>query len=106
MRLGRVIGNVVATQKHPTLGGAKLLLVQPLTAHDAPSGPPVLAVDAAQAGVGDTVLVVLEGRAAVTALGRRWAPVDAAIIGVVDCVDAEAERERRDRRLMRPRGTR
>ena len=98
MRLGRVIGNVVATQKHPKLSGAKLLLVQPLTAHDAPIGPSVLAIDAAQAGVGDTVLVVIEGRAAVTALGRRWAPVDAAIIGVVDRVDAEAERASRGRR--------
>ena len=87
MQLGRVIGNVVATRKSQKLDGAKLLLVQPVTPQGAPIASPTLAVDAAQAGVGDTVLVVLEGRAAVSALRRRAAPVDAAVIGVVDRVD-------------------
>ena len=87
VRLGRVIGSVVSTRKHEKLEGAKLLLVQPLTAGDEPSGPPLLAIDAAQAGAGDKVLVVLEGRAAGSALRRRAAPVDAAIVGVVDRVD-------------------
>ena len=89
MRLGRVIGSVVSTRKHRKLTGAKLLLVQPLTAGAEASGPPILTIDAAQAGTGDTVLVVLEGRAAVSVLGRRGAPVDAAIVGVVDRIDVE-----------------
>lgn len=88
MQLGRVLGTVVATRKNQKLEGAKLLIVQPLTAAGQAVAAPTLAVDAAQAGVGDTVLVVLEGRAAVSALGRRGAPVDAAVIGVVDRVDA------------------
>ena len=87
MRLGRVIGNVVATRKHDKLEGAKLLLVQPVTANAEPSGSVVLAVDAAQAGVGDTVLLVVEGRAAIAALRRPGAPVDAAVLGVVDQIE-------------------
>ena len=90
MRLGRVTGTVVATQKQPLLEGAKLLLVQPLTADGQPVGPTVLAVDGAQAGVGDRVLLVVEGRAAMAALRRRGAPVDAAIVGVVDRIDRHA----------------
>ena len=87
MQLGRVVGTVVATRKNRKLEGAKLLLVQPVASDGSPMASPSLAVDAAQAGVGDMVLVVLEGRAAVSALRRRAAPVDAAIIGVVDHVD-------------------
>ncbi len=84
MRLARVMGNVVATRKHGKLEGAKLLLVQPLTARGGFQGAPLLAVDTAQAGIGENVLIVLEGRAAVAALRRRGAPVDAAIVGIVD----------------------
>ncbi len=84
MLLGRVVGTLVATQKHRKLDGAKLLLVQPLTLDDAPRGVPVLTIDSVGAGVGETVLIVLEGRAAGDALRRRAAPVDAAIVGIVD----------------------
>ena len=84
MQVGRVLGTVVATEKHPKLAGAKLLLVQPLTLEDQPRGVPVLAVDGVGAGVGERVLVVLEGRAAGEAVGRRAAPVDAAIVGIID----------------------
>jgi ethanolamine utilization protein EutN len=87
MLLGRVIGNVVATRKNDKIQGAKLLLVQPVSLNAEPFGPVILAVDSAQAGVGDTVLLVVEGRAAMTALGRPGAPVDAAIIGIVDQIE-------------------
>jgi ethanolamine utilization protein EutN len=86
MLLGRVIGTLVATQKHRKLEGAKLLLVQPLTLEDTPRGAPVLTIDSVGAGVGEKVLIVLEGRAAGEALRRKAAPVDAAIIGIVDAV--------------------
>ena len=88
MRLGRVIGNVVATRKNGKLQSAKLMLVQPISLNAEPFGTVVLAVDAAQAGVGDTVLLVVEGRAAITALGRPGAPVDAAILGIVDQIES------------------
>lgn len=87
MRLGRVIGNVVSTQKNDKLQGAKLLLVQPVSSNAEPFGTVVLAIDAAQAGLGDTVLLVIEGRAAITALHRPGAPVDAAILGIVDQIE-------------------
>jgi ethanolamine utilization protein EutN len=45
VQIGRVIGTVVSTQKHPTFEGAKLLLVQPLALDDTPRGTPLLAVD-------------------------------------------------------------
>ena len=93
MQLARVTGNVVATQKHDKLLGAKLLLVQPVDAHGHARGAEILTVDAAQAGVGDRVLVVIEGRAAVAAVGRRGAPVDAAVVGVVDTVHVSANPE-------------
>ena len=90
MLIARVIGTVVATQKHRTFEGAKLLLVQPLNLDDTPRGAAMLAVDGVGAGVHEKVLVVLEGRAAGEALGRKAAPVDAAIIGIVDSVDCDA----------------
>ena len=86
MQLARVVGTVVATQKHRKFEGAKLMLVQPLNADDTPRGAPVLAVDGVGAGVDEKVLVVIEGRAAGEALGRKAAPVDAAIIGIIDTV--------------------
>ena len=89
MTLGRVVGTVVATQKHRKFEGAKLLLVQPITLDDTPRGSALLAVDSVGAGVSEKVLVVIEGRAAGEAVGRKATPVDAAIIGIVDRVDVE-----------------
>ena len=87
MQIARVVGTVVATQKHPKFEGAKLLLVQPVTIDDTPRGPTLLAVDSVGAGVTEKVLIVIEGRAAGEALGRKAAPVDAAIVGIIDEVD-------------------
>ena len=87
MQLARVIGTVVSTQKNGKFEGAKLLLVQPLNADDSPRGATLLAVDGVGAGVHEKVLIVLEGRAAGEALGRKAAPVDAAVIGIIDSVD-------------------
>ena len=86
MQIAKVIGTVVATQKHRKFEGAKLLLVQPLNIDDSPRGNALLAVDGVGAGVSEKVLVVIEGRAAGEALGRKGAPVDAAIIGIIDTV--------------------
>lgn len=91
MQLARVIGTLVSTQKHPTFEGAKLLLVQPLNLDDTPRGTALLAIDGVGAGVDEKVLIVIEGRAAGEALGKKGAPVDAAIIGIVDRVDVDAD---------------
>ena len=87
MRVGEIVGTVVSTQKHSTLKGAKLLLVQPVDTAGLAAGTSLLAVDSVGAGIGERVLVVIEGRAAGDALGRKTAPVDAAIVGIVDRLD-------------------
>jgi ethanolamine utilization protein EutN len=87
VQIARVIGTVVATQKHRKFEGAKLLLVQPLNLDETPRGTALLAVDGVGAGVREKVLIVLEGRAAGEALNKKAVPVDAAIIGIVDAVD-------------------
>jgi ethanolamine utilization protein EutN len=87
MQIGTVVGTVVSTQKNRKLEGAKLLLVQPMSLEGAPKGTAVLAIDSVGAGVGERVLLVIEGKAAGDALGRKGAAVDAAIIGIVDEVD-------------------
>jgi ethanolamine utilization protein EutN len=91
MQIARVVGTVVSTQKHRKLEGAKLLLVQPLSIDDTPQGVPLIAIDSVGAGVGEKVLVVIEGKAAGDALGKKAAAVDAAIIGIVDSVSVNSE---------------
>jgi microcompartment protein CcmK/EutM len=87
MQICRVIGTVVSTQKNRKLEGAKLLLVQPLTLEGGIRGVALIAIDAVGAGVGERVLVVIEGKAAGDALGRKGAAVDAAIVGIIDAMD-------------------
>ncbi|MCL6480779.1 MAG: EutN/CcmL family microcompartment protein [Firmicutes bacterium] len=90
MQIGRVVGDVVATQKSPSHHGRKILLVQLLNLDGSPRGAPILALDAVDAGAGDTVLVVLEGFSAMTAVERPNSPIDMAVVGVIDelhCAD-------------------
>jgi ethanolamine utilization protein EutN len=89
MLLGRVVGSLVATQKNAQLEGTKLLLVQPLDLEQRARGTPVLAIDGVDAGVGDHVLIVQEGRSAQQVLGKGVAAVDAAVVGVVDAVELD-----------------
>jgi microcompartment protein CcmK/EutM len=91
MQIARVIGTVVSTQKHRKFEGAKLMLVQPLNLDDTPRGATLLAVDGVGAGVDEKVLIVLEGRAAGEALGKKGAPVDAAIVGIIDQVSVDGD---------------
>jgi ethanolamine utilization protein EutN len=84
MLIGSVVGNLVATQKNAKLEGAKLLLVQPLDLEGNARGNVVLAIDGVDAGVGDRVLLIQDGRSAQLVLGRGTSAVDAAVIGVVD----------------------
>lgn len=88
MLIARVIGDAVATMKNASHEGQKLLLVQPLQLDQrTPRGDAVLAVDAADAGPGDLVLLVTEGFSAMTAVGRPDSPIDMAVIGVIDHVE-------------------
>ena len=91
MLIGRVIGNVVATQKAPSHEGRKILVVQPLNLDGSNRGDPILALDAVDAGVGERVLVVTEGFSAMTAVDRPNSPIDMAIVGVIDAVNLVEE---------------
>ena len=88
MKLGRVIGRVVSTRKMSCLEGLKLLLVQPLDERLAEAGPALVAFDTARAGEGDLVFFEA-GKEAAQANPNGWFnPADAAIIGIVDAVNA------------------
>jgi ethanolamine utilization protein EutN len=89
MIIGRVLGEVVATRKHHSHEGRKILLVQPLALDDSAKGEPVLALDAVDAGVGDRVLVAQEGYSAMTSVGRPNSPIDMSVIGVVDEIELQ-----------------
>lgn len=92
MKLARVIGTVVATTKYRGLEGVKLLVVQPLDRQGGTKGDPAVAADATrQAGPGHLVLVV-GSREAAQALPEVFVPVDLAVTGIVDRVDAEGDR--------------
>ena len=92
MLIGRVIGDVVASQKVPSHQGRKILVVQPLNLDGTDRGDPVLSLDAAGAGVGERVLLTNEGFSAMTAVGRPNSPIDSAVIGVIDSVDLHGQR--------------
>ncbi len=87
MLIARVVGELVATQKHESHKGRKILLVQPLNLDGSDRGEPVVALDAVDAGVGDRVLLVTEGFSAMTAVGRPQSPIDMAVIGFIDHVE-------------------
>lgn len=87
MLLCRVIGTVVSSHKNRKLEGAKLLLVQPETPGGERRGTTLMAIDSVGAGVGERVLVVIEGKAAGAALGKKAAAVDAAVIAIVDSLE-------------------
>jgi microcompartment protein CcmK/EutM len=87
--IGRVVGSVVATIKTPHLESRRLLLVDQLDLDGEKSGEYDIAVDVAQAGPGDTVLVIDEGNGARQILGIDPGAVRAVIVGVVDAVALE-----------------
>lgn len=107
MILCDVVGTVVMTVKHAALSGEKVLCCQPLDDAQKPAGSVILAVDRAQAGVGDRVLVMREGSGCRQIIGREqgkpvdeavkmdW-PVRSMVVGVVDRVDVEPRAKPRD----------
>ena len=84
MQIGQVIGSAVATLKHPSLKGWKLLLVQPLHENAKPDGDPFLVVDGVGAGASELVLISSDGAAARTLIGDRKTPVRWTAIGICD----------------------
>jgi ethanolamine utilization protein EutN len=85
--LGQVIGTVVCERKYEGLEGQRLLVVQPLDHTRAPVGVPEVAVDTVSARAKDLVYLV-GSREAALACDPWFVPVDSAIVGIVDEVDA------------------
>ena len=90
MYIGKVIGTVVATTKISHLEGRKLLMVDQLDFEGEGTGDYDIAVDVAQAGIGDTVLVIDEGNGARQILELDPGAIRAVIVGVVDEVTLAA----------------
>lgn len=88
MILARVLGNVVASQKNRRYENSSVMLCQQIDLAGDETATTILALNAVDAGVGDTVLIVQEGWSASTAAtGKPGAAIDSAIIGVVDYID-------------------
>jgi ethanolamine utilization protein EutN len=90
MIIGRVVGEIVATRKHASHEGRKVLVVQPVGLDGGGRGEAVLALDWVDAGEGDQVLVVAEGWSAMTSVERPESPIDMAVVAVIDTVDLVA----------------
>jgi len=88
MVLARVLGPVVATVKHPAFAGHTLLACQPVDEHGKAAGAEIVAVDHAQAGAGDLVLLLREGNGVRQVLKQKGAPIRSVIAAVVDHVEA------------------
>ena len=84
MLLARVEGNVVATRKHPSFEGWRLVICQPIGASGAPEGVPQVAIDAHGAGAHQRVIISSDGAAARKAVGSEKSPVRWMIVGIVD----------------------
>ena len=89
MIIGKVTGTVVTTVSHPHYKNRKLLFVRPLVIPGDPLDEDFIAIDNAQAGIGDTVLVNREGGGARQVLNNPDACIISVIVGIVDSVNLE-----------------
>ena len=87
MLIGRVVGQVVSTEKHASHKGRKALVVQPLNLDGTDRGDAVIALDSVDAGIGDRVLIATDGFSAMTSVGRPHSPIDMAVVGFIDSID-------------------
>ena len=84
MYLARVEGNVVATRKHPSFEGWRLVICQPINGAGEPEGAPQVAIDALGAGMHPRVVISSDGLAARKAVGDDKSPARWMVVGVVD----------------------
>lgn len=84
MLLARVEGNVVATRKHPSLDGFRLVICQPIGAGGEPEGSPQVAIDCHGAGMHQQVVISSDGLSARKQVGDKFSPVRWLVIGIVD----------------------
>lgn len=82
MIVGKVTGSIVSTRKQENLVGNKFMIVEPLNSMKG-AGEQLVAIDNIGAGIGEYVMVA-QGSAARIGCGMDKAPVDAAIVGIID----------------------
>ncbi|MBO1005826.1 EutN/CcmL family microcompartment protein [Pseudogracilibacillus auburnensis] len=87
MKLAKVIGHVVSTVKTDSHQHLKLMVVSPVDHKGQAVADSFIAVDHAQAGIGDFVLIMEEGGSARQLLENPEGAVDAIIVGVVDNIE-------------------
>tara|TARA_Y100001933_G_C18945589_1_gene541512 strand:+ start:850 stop:1146 length:297 start_codon:yes stop_codon:yes gene_type:complete len=92
MKTAVIIGTVVATRKDERLVGKKLMLIQPVDLNKKPIGEPFVGVDTVGAGIGEFV-IFCTGTAARKACDAPDAPIDGAVIGIIDQVDVISKLE-------------
>ena len=80
----QVVGNAVATAKHPSLNGYKMLLCQQLDADGAAAGTPFVAIDLFGAGIHQKVFVSTDGLGAQHLVKDFHSPVRMFIQGIID----------------------
>jgi ethanolamine utilization protein EutN len=84
MVLARIEGNVVATRKHPSFEGWRLLICQPISQTGEVEGSPQVAIDSLGAGLHERVIISSDGSAARAAVKDPKSPARWMIIGLVD----------------------
>jgi len=82
--LARVEGNVVATRKHPSLDGFRLVVCQPIGKEGEPEGVPQIAIDCHGAGMHQEVVISSDGLSARKLVGDNLSPVRWLVVGIVD----------------------
>ena len=84
MLLARVEGSLIATRKHPSLTGWRMLICQPLNSAGKAEGVPQIAIDPHGAAMHQQVIISSDGAAARKAVGSDKSPARWMIVGIVD----------------------
>lgn len=89
MIIGRVVGEIYSTVNHDFYNQKKLLVIDRLAPEGRTDGNYLIAVDAVDAGVGETVLVIDEGNSARQVVDDSTAPIRSIIVGIIDEINVE-----------------
>ncbi len=92
MQLGKIVGRVWATTKNPGLTAQRLLIVQPLTPEQNPTGKQLICTDSTGAGAGELVYWC-KGKEASFPFLPTQVPTDATVVGIVDNVSLRRSQE-------------
>jgi ethanolamine utilization protein EutN len=88
MFIGTVVGQLWSTKKVANLESLRFLIIRPENLDKAPNTSVVVAADVLGAGVGERVMVAY-GRAARLAVGNEDSSIEAAVVGIIDTIDAD-----------------